>query len=80
MEKTKQQNQEEPIESVYFDGRKDTTKVSEIIESKQNVKLAQEEHATIVQEPDSHYIGHITPMTGSAQNISCAILYFFAKQ
>ena len=76
MEKTKQQNQEEPIESVYFDGRKDTTKVSEIIESKQYVKLAQEEHVTLVQEPDSHYIGHITPMTGSARNISCSILDF----
>ena len=80
MEKTKQQNLKEPIESVYFDGRKDTTKVSEIVESKQYVKCVQEEHVTLVQEPDSHYLGHITPMTGSARNISCSILDFFAKQ
>lgn len=63
-----------PLESIYFDGRKDTTKIGEIVESKQYVRFAQEEHVVLLQEPGSLYIGHLTPIAGSASCISFSII------
>ena len=66
----------ERIEGIYFDGRKDTTKVQETVGSQKYVKCVTKEHASLIHEPGSHYLGHISPITGSARNIFAAIMEF----
>ena len=60
-----------------FDGRKDTTQVM----IKKGRKLAKstviEEHITLVEEPQSKYIGHITVVNGSSKTIAEGIIQFF---
>ena len=48
--------------------------------SKMYKKLITEEHVTLVQEPGSHYIGHITPISGSARNIAATMMDFFSER
>jgi len=66
----------ERIEGIYFDGRKDITKVQETVDSKNYVKSVTEEHVSLIHEPDSQYLGHISPITGSARNICASIMDF----
>lgn len=64
------------ILSIYFDGRKDTTKVFEngrLIEIK-------EEHISLIEEPDSHYVGHFTPIDGTSLKICNGILDFLTNK
>ena len=40
-------------------------------------KIITEEHIALIEEPGSKYIGHlITPQTGSAKDVKCAIMSF----
>ncbi|GBM85931.1 hypothetical protein AVEN_97551-1 [Araneus ventricosus] len=57
---------------LYFDGRKDNTKL--LIK-----KDTKEEHYTLVNEPNSVYIGPVTATTGGAKGIKEAILNFFVS-
>ena len=66
----------DPLESIYFDGRIDTTKFQEVVGSRRYVKSIKEDHISLIQEPGSHYLGHITPLTGSAKNVSSSIMDF----
>lgn len=60
-------------EALYFDGKIDKT--LKIFGNK--TKQCKEEHIVLVREPNSEYVGHITPASGSAQHTTEAIIDFF---
>lgn len=63
------------ISALFFDGKIDKT-----LESKdQKNKLIKEDHIVLVKEPSSSYIGHITPSSGSSEDILKSILAYFTK-
>lgn len=68
-----------PIRGLYFDGRKDKTIVQEIKGEKRYRRTITEEHISLVQEPGSNYIGHITPASGNAIAVKDSILKFFKE-
>lgn len=76
--KTLQQNSVNKItlSSLYFDGRKDRTLINEQIEGKFHRKISSEEHIVLISEPNSAYLGHVTPASGAAENIKDSILNF----
>ena len=51
-----------PMQSLYFDGRKDKTAVS----SSSSVR---EEHVVVLREPGAEYITHFTPQSGRATDL-----------
>ena len=57
---------------LYFDGRKDKT----LTFSEKRKRTIIEEHIVLIQEPESKYLGHISPLSGSAQNILRSMLDF----
>ena len=65
---------------LYFDGRKDNTLVIERIESKQFRRTVKEEHYSLIKEPGSEYIGHVSPNSGSAKDIFTSILSGLTEQ
>ena len=53
------------ISAIYFDGRKDQTRV--LVERDYghlHQDTANEEHYTILSEPGNQYIAHVTPSSG----------------
>ena len=54
------------LQCIGFDGRKDDTITAAIIK---------EEHITIVREPSSSYIDHLTPDNGTSRCFANEILY-----
>lgn len=52
----------------------------EQVGSKMYKKYVTEEHVTLVQEPDSHYLGHVTPIAGTSRNITATIMDFFHEK
>ncbi|GBO46205.1 hypothetical protein AVEN_111662-1 [Araneus ventricosus] len=44
-----------------------------------DTKTTKEEHYTLVNEPNSVYIGHVTAATGGAKAIKEAVLNFFVS-
>lgn len=63
-----------PLQGLYFDGRKDNTLVVEKVNAKQFRRTIKEEHYSILKEPGSVYIGHVSPSSGTAQNIADSII------
>lgn len=63
-----------PVQGLYFDGRKDKTLVNEIVNQKHFRRTIKEEHYSIIQEPGSVYVGHVTPLSGSSKNIANSII------
>lgn len=61
------------IKGLYFDGRKDDTIYQEKIGSKYYRKVVKEEHITLLEEPETKYLGHTIPKTGKAENITESI-------
>lgn len=57
------------IRGLYFDGRKDTTKIY----TDKTMKTMKEEHISFVQEPGSLFIGHKAIESGKADSIVSAI-------
>lgn len=67
------------LRGLYFDGRKDKTLTQERTGSKHYRKIITEEHYTLIQEPGSEYIGHISPNSGSAEDITASISTFICS-
>lgn len=67
----------EKLQSVFFDERKDLTKVKECVSGKTYITSIKEEHISLIEEPNSNFLGHITPPSGSARDIASTILSFF---
>ena len=64
------------IQGIYFDGRKDQTICNEKCGKTYRRATITEEHYTILSEPGSLYMGHVSPQSGSAEHISISILKF----
>lgn len=62
---------------IYFDGRKDKTRTQVKRGKKSYPKIVVKEHITLVQEPNSEYLGHVTPDNGTSKSIHKAISSFF---
>ncbi|KAK2578324.1 hypothetical protein KPH14_012625 [Odynerus spinipes] len=72
-----QQNDNMPtIKSIYFDGRKDKTLVLEKIIDRFHRKEISEEHISILCEPGSVYLGHVTPTSSTGKGISDSLMNF----
>ncbi|CAG9826869.1 unnamed protein product [Diabrotica balteata] len=70
------QSTNKPIKSIYFDGRKDKTLVQEKKGERYHKRTIAEEHVSLIEEPNSVYLGHVTPSAGSAKSIGKAIIDF----
>lgn len=68
------------LNSIYFDGRKDKTLVSERKETRLHRKEISEEHVSILSEPGSHYIGHSTSEKGTAIGIAKSIIELIKRK
>jgi hypothetical protein len=66
----------EALHSLYFDGRKDHTTTNVMKGSKWYKQRVVEEHLSLIEEPGSRYIGHITPLSGTAEDIKSSLLRF----
>ncbi|CAH0555064.1 unnamed protein product [Brassicogethes aeneus] len=60
-------------------GRKDKTLVLEVKGNRSHRKTKTEEHYVLVKEPGSEYMGHVTPLSGSAANIKLCIVSYLEK-
>lgn len=65
------------IRGLYFDGRKDKTIIHDNVAGKFHRREIIEEHISLVEEPESKYLGHTTPSSGSAEHIKNSIFEFF---
>ena len=61
---------------LYFDGRKDSTLCPASINTKCTTV---EEHVTLIEEPHSLFIGHVTPKNSSSASICGAIIDHFSE-
>ncbi|KAK4883922.1 hypothetical protein RN001_000193 [Aquatica leii] len=77
--KKKHEEEATCVYGIYFDGRKDKTLVQIRERDILSRKTITEEHIVLVSEPGSVYFGHITPSSGSAQNIKRGLLEFLEK-
>lgn len=59
---------------LYFDGRKDDTLVIEKFGTKHFRGSKKEEHYSLISEPGSNYIGHVSPSTSSSSDIAKSII------
>lgn len=64
------------LHGIYFDGRKDQILVIKTMESKQFKKTIKEGHYSIIKEHGSIYVGHVSPRSGSDNDIACSMLSF----
>lgn len=69
----------EALRGIYFDGRNDETLVIEKMGSKQFRRTKKEEHYSLIKEPGSIYIGHVSPCSGKAIDIARSILSFLKE-
>lgn len=67
------------IQGLYFDGRKDNTLKIDKVNNKCFRRTAKEEHFSIIQEPGSIYVGHVSPTTGTSKDIASALLDFLKE-
>ena len=68
----------EDICGIYFDGRKDKTMVNIQDSGKHYRRTVTEEHYSLLQEPGSSYLGHVTPNSGTAKDIKSSITNFLS--
>lgn len=77
MEATKMQEANRtPLLGLYFDGRKDQTKVYK----NKKIVMEKQEHISLVQQPGSIYIGHITVEEGDSRTVSEELVGYFDKK
>ena len=66
----------ETIRSIFFDGRKDETLCQVRRGTKMYTSTSPEEHYAILEEPNTKYLGHVTPAGSTAEDVSNALLKF----
>uniref|UniRef100_A0A6P7GMU2 Uncharacterized protein LOC114340002 n=1 Tax=Diabrotica virgifera virgifera TaxID=50390 RepID=A0A6P7GMU2_DIAVI len=63
------------LQALYFDGRIDKTYFIETSEDgKNHRRVHKEDHLSIIQEPGSKYVGHVKPLSGKAVDIANSIM------
>lgn len=65
----------ENFEGLYFDGKKDKTLV--LSEDRSKRMVITEEHVSLLKEPGSEYIGHISPTNSKAPTVVESLSEFF---
>jgi len=70
---------QQKLNGLYFDGRKDKTRVQTRKGNKNHGRIIVEEHVCLVREPNSEYLGHITPSSGGAESITTGIWDFLKE-
>lgn len=68
------------LHGIYFSRQKDDKMVIERTESKQFRRTIKEEHYSIIKEPGSVYLGHVSPNPGSSKDIVASIIACLAEQ
>jgi hypothetical protein len=68
------------LHGLFFDGRRDRTLFNDWDGINYHRKTVTEEHYCLVGEPGSHYLGHVSPCSGSAKNIEEAIGSFLLQK
>ncbi|GBL80105.1 hypothetical protein AVEN_224996-1 [Araneus ventricosus] len=68
----KQRCTDDQIKRLYLDGRKDETETQ--------TGIVREEHISLVAEPNSQYVGHVTPSSGSAHDETTVIFEYITNQ
>ena len=64
------------VRGLYFDGRKDKTRVQVKTGKKSYPRVRTEGQMTLVREPNSHYLDHLTPASTTAKDIHSSIVKF----
>ena len=67
------------LKAIYFDGRKDTTKVREEKDGKFYPKDIREEHVTILKEPEGEYLTHLAPKSGKSTDLAADIYDYITQ-
>lgn len=80
LQKMNKDNRENLLQTLYFDGRKDHTMTNVQKGSKWYRKNVVEEHLTLLEEPGSQFIGHVTPASGSSEDIKNSLLDFLNER
>ncbi|PZC78138.1 hypothetical protein B5X24_HaOG202589 [Helicoverpa armigera] len=70
----------ETLEALFFDGRKDQTLYCVKDKNKFYRRIRVEEHITMIQEPGSIYLGHVTPPTGTSKDIEQAMFSYLSEK
>ena len=73
-------NNASEIQSLYFDGRKDQTLINEKKGDSYHKKNIMKEHITLMSEPGSNYLGHVSVSQGTSECITKAIWDFFENK
>ena len=68
------------LHSLFFDGRKDHTIMNVQKGSKWYRKNVVEEHISLIEEPGSKYLGHVTPLSGTAEAIKQTLMDFLNER
>lgn len=63
------QQRKEKITALYHDGRRDKTLVTKTINGIPRKVVEVEEHISLIEEPNSRYLGHVTPKDGTGKEI-----------
>jgi hypothetical protein len=66
------------ITGLYFDGRKDKTLINTKDGSTHYRRTVVQEHVSLIEEPGSSYLGHVTPDNGSAKGVAHSIVRFLS--
>lgn len=70
---------ENTLQGLYFDGRKDDTIVVEMAHSKRFLRVLKEEHYSLIQEPGNIFLGHVTPNSGSSEDIVTSFISYLSS-
>lgn len=70
---------ENKLIGLYFDGRKDDTIVVQEAHSKRFKRVVKEEHYVLIQEPGNIFLGHVTPNSGSSEDIATSIISYLTS-
>ena len=65
-----ERQKKDKITAVYHDGRRDKTLVSKTINGITRNVVEVEEHISIIEEPGSRYLSHVTPKDGTGKEIA----------
>ena len=66
----RRENNDEEVIGLFFDGSKDQTLIQEKKGQKKAKNIIQEEHITVLKEPGSKHVSHLTPKSGSSEDIA----------
>lgn len=73
-------DEEVTIQGLYFDGRKDRTLEMVQKGTKYYRGTKTEEHISLIEEPGSKYVGHVTPISGTGVSICNSIFNFLTEK